>query len=204
MSFPPLGEPAAPLLNALGCHLLTIGILPTIQETLLTSAHISKMVRYQALNDRVMALRDGKPLDVDIQGQDTLAMQHADVMLEAAATSFQIHLQCKPANAVRDFNAALIASAPMVAASANSPALFNRRLWAETRIPLFEQAVDVGPHYPKRVGFAPARPISPCWRYFWRTRRTSQSSYRTCRMQRPASSATHASTTAPSGAGTVL
>ena len=139
--------------DALGCHLLTIGILPTIQETLLTSAHISKMVRYQALNDRVMALRDGKPLDVDIQGQDTLAMQHADVMLEAAATSFQIHLQCKPANAVRDFNAALIASAPMVAASANSPALFNRRLWAETRIPLFEQAVDVGPHYPKRVGF---------------------------------------------------
>ena len=80
-------------------------------------------------------------------------MQHSDVMLEAAATSFQIHLQCKPDNAVRDFNAALVASAPMVAACANSPFLFGRALWAETRIPLFEQAIDIGPHYPSRVGF---------------------------------------------------
>lgn len=137
----------------LGCHLVTIGILPTIQASMLNSAHMSKMVRYQALNDRVMALRDGKPLDVRIQGEDELVMQHSDVMLEAAATSFQIHLQCKPDNAVRDFNAALVASAPMVAASANSPALFGRVLWAETRIPLFEQAVNIGPHYPQRVGF---------------------------------------------------
>lgn len=137
----------------LGCHLVTIGILPTIQASMLNSAHMSKMVRYQALNDRVMALRDGKPLDLRIQGEDELVMQHSDVMLEAAATSFQIHLQCKPDNAVRDFNAALVASAPMVAASANSPALFGRVLWAETRIPLFEQAVNIGPHYPQRVGF---------------------------------------------------
>lgn len=137
----------------LGCHLITIGILPTIREAMLNSAHMSQMVRYQALNDRVMALRDGKPLDVRIRGEDALAMQHSDVMLEAATTSFQIHLQCKPANAVRDFNAAMVASAPMVAACANSPALFNHRLWAETRIPLFEQAVDIGPHYPQRVGF---------------------------------------------------
>lgn len=139
--------------DALGCHLVTIGILPTIQEAMLNSAHMSKMVRYQALNDRVMALRDGKPLDVRIEGQEELAMQHSDVMLEAATTSFQIHLQCKPANAVRDFNAALAASAPMLAAAANSPTLFGRLLWAETRIPLFEQAVDIGPHYPQRVGF---------------------------------------------------
>lgn len=137
----------------LGCHLVTIGILPTIQASMLNSAHMSKMVRYQALNDRVMALRDGKPLDVRIQGEDELAMQHSDVMLEAAATSFQIHLQCKPDNAVRDFNAALVASAPMVAACANSPSLFGRALWAETRIPLFEQAIAIGPHYPARVGF---------------------------------------------------
>ena len=137
----------------LGCHLVTIGILPTIKDAMLNSAHMSRMVRYQALNDRVMALRDGKPLDVRIEGEDALAMQHSDVMLEAATTSFQIHLQCKPDNAVRDFNAAMAVSAPMVAACANSPSLFGHRLWAETRIPLFEQAVDIGSHYPQRVDF---------------------------------------------------
>ena len=137
----------------LGCQLVTIGILPTIKDAMLNSAHMSRMVRYQALNDRVMALRDGQPLKVRIDGEDELAMQHPDVMLEAAATSFQIHLQCKPDNAVRDFNAAMAVSAPMVAACANSPSLFGRRLWAETRIPLFEQAVDIGPHYPQRVDF---------------------------------------------------
>ena len=137
----------------MGCHLVTIGTLPTIREALLNSDHMSKMVRYQALNDRVMALRDGKPLHLAIEGGTGLSMLHPDVMLEAAATSFQIHLQCKPENAVRDFNAAIVASAPMVAASANSPTLFGRSLWDETRIPLFEQAVDIGAHYPKRVGF---------------------------------------------------
>ncbi|MCZ6656763.1 MAG: glutamate--cysteine ligase [Gammaproteobacteria bacterium] len=137
----------------LGCHLVTIGILPTIRETLLSSEYMSKMVRYQALNDRVMALRDGKPLELQIEGDVDLDMQHPDVMLEAATTSFQIHLQCKPERAVRDFNAAIIASAPMVAASANSPLLFGRLLWDETRIPLFEQAVDTGDHYPHRVSF---------------------------------------------------
>jgi hypothetical protein len=37
-----------------------------------------------------------------------------------------------------------ILSAPMVAISANSPLLFGKRLWQETRIPLFEQAVATG------------------------------------------------------------
>jgi hypothetical protein len=136
-----------------GCHLLAIGILPTVEEALLTSDYMSSMVRYQSLNDRIMALRDGKPLELRIDGETELTTTHHDVMLEAAATSFQIHLQCKPERSVRDFNASVIASAPMVAASANSPYLFGRALWDETRIPLFEQAVHVGDRYPPRVSF---------------------------------------------------
>ena len=137
----------------LGCRLATIGILPTIRPELLNSANMSAMVRYQALNDRILALRDGAPLHINITTGDGLDMHHDDVMLEAAATSFQIHLQCKPERAVRDFNAAIIASAPMVALAANSPYLFGRSLWEETRIPLFEQAVSAGPRAPARVTF---------------------------------------------------
>jgi gamma-glutamyl:cysteine ligase YbdK (ATP-grasp superfamily) len=100
-----------------------------------------------------MALRDGQKLAIDIEGDDPLCLEHHDVMLEAATTSFQIHLQCRPDMAVRDFNASLISSAPLVAVSANSPFLFGHRLWDESRIPLFEQCVDVGEHNKPRVTF---------------------------------------------------
>jgi len=136
-----------------GFHLVTIGILPTVQEAMLCSAYMSRMVRYHTLNDRVMALRDGRPLELAIEGEPDMISRHPDVMLEAATTSFQIHLQCRPERAVGDFNASIAASAPMVAASANSPFLFGHALWDETRIPLFEQAVDVGERYPSRVSF---------------------------------------------------
>ena len=46
--------------------------------------------------------------------------------------------------AVRAYNASVIVSAATVAVSANSPFLFGKNLWAETRIPLFEQAVALG------------------------------------------------------------
>jgi gamma-glutamyl:cysteine ligase YbdK (ATP-grasp superfamily) len=65
-------------------------------------------------------------------------------MLESAATSLQLHLKVDADTAVRYYNAAQIVAAPMVAAAANSPYLFGRDLWDETRIPLFEQSVEVG------------------------------------------------------------
>ena len=140
--------------NALNCNLVQIGILPTIQQKLLSSENMSDMVRFQALNDRLMALRDGSEIEICIEGSDEeLDIRHDDVMLEAAATSFQIHLQCKPERAIRDFNAAIVASAPMVALSANSHYLFDKALWSETRIPLFEQAIDIGARHLNRVYF---------------------------------------------------
>ena len=135
------------------CRLVQIGILPTIKPEQLNSENMTNMHRYRAMNDRVISLRDGKPLHIDINGREGLKLLHDDVMLEAAATSFQIHLQCQPGKAMRDFNAALVASAPMVALSANAPYLFGRNLWAETRIPLFEQAVNIGERHNSRVNF---------------------------------------------------
>lgn len=139
--------------RSINTTIVQIGILPTIKQALLNSDHMSDMVRFQALNDRLMALRDGNELDINIKGHETLSAKHDDVMLEAAATSFQIHLQCKPERATRDFNAAIVASAPLVALSANSAYLFEKDLWSETRIPLFEQAIDIGSRHLSRVNF---------------------------------------------------
>ncbi len=142
----------------LDAALLMIGILPTITETELCLSNISPMNRYYALNEQVMRQRRGQPLTIRIEGRETLATTHYDVMLEAATTSFQVHFQVPARQASRYFNASLIVSAPMVAACANSPFLFEHDLWDETRIPLFEQAVDAGedtPEHPseRRVTF---------------------------------------------------
>ncbi|MDX2457745.1 MAG: glutamate--cysteine ligase, partial [Gammaproteobacteria bacterium] len=79
-----------------------------------------------------------------INGREHLRVAHNNVMLEAATTSFQLHLKVHPRVASRACHAALSVSAPLVAVAANSPYLFGHDLWSETRIPLFEQSVAVG------------------------------------------------------------
>lgn len=137
-----------------GAHMLMIGILPTIQQSALCLANISSMQRYQALNEQVLHMRNGEPLRIDIRGREHLFISHEDVMLEAATTSLQLHLKISASKAARAYNLSKMISAPMVALSANSPYLFGRDLWEETRIPLFEQSVAVGASdYSKRVTF---------------------------------------------------
>jgi hypothetical protein len=117
---------------------------------------MSPMQRYQALNEQVLRLRRGRPLQLDIQGREHLRALHQDVMLESAATSLQIHLQVSQDNAARVYNASKVLAAPMVAACANAPYFYGKDLWDETRIPLFEQAVSVGTgerHANERVCF---------------------------------------------------
>lgn len=138
----------------LGVRLVTIGILPTVRPEHLGLASMTPRKRYRALNDRIFALRHGRPMTLLIQGRERLELTWHDVMLEAAATSFQIHLKVDSARAARAYNASKLISGPMVAISANSPYLFGRDLWDETRIPLFEQAVSVGgPILQERVNF---------------------------------------------------
>ena len=129
--------------DKLDADLLMIGILPTVHEELLALNNMSMLTRYRALNEQILRLRKGEAIELDISGRELLNTKHQDVMLEAAATSFQIHLKVPPELARRYYNASIILSAPMVAISANSPYLFGKDLWDETRIPLFEQAVSV-------------------------------------------------------------
>ena len=137
---------------SLGGQLAMIGILPTVDNQHLTIENISSMNRYRVLNEQVLRQRAGRPLELNIHGADHLRTSHMDVMFESATTSFQIHLQIPVDIAVRAYNASVIASAATVAVSANSPYLCGRDLWAETRIPLFEQSVEVGGYEPAAHG----------------------------------------------------
>ena len=140
--------------ESMNMKLAMIGILPTVGDSDLCTDNMSTTKRFKALNEQVFRFRKGKPIRLDIEGKDKLVSEHFDVMLEAATTSFQIHIKVPPGQGVDYYNASKIASAPLVAVSANSPYLFGRDLWAETRIPLFEQAVSVGDwDYAERVTF---------------------------------------------------
>ena len=125
----------------LDAAVVLIGILPTLRVGDLTLDHMSSQQRYRAINEQILRRRRGRPMELAIHGAETLRLTHPDVMLEAATTSFQTHLQVVAHEAVAFFNAALALSAPMVAVAANSPLLFGSVLWEETRIPLFEQGV---------------------------------------------------------------
>jgi hypothetical protein len=138
----------------LGARLAMIGILPTVRPQSLDLTHMTPLKRYRALNEQILHLRRGRPLTLEIQGKDRLFLEPRDVMMESAATSFQIHLKVTPEEAERVYDWSKVLAAPMVAVSANSPYLFGCDLWNESRIPLFEQAVSVGgSFFSERVTF---------------------------------------------------
>ncbi len=126
--------------EGLGLAPLMIGILPTVRDEMLQLEWMSPLNRYYALNAELLRLRAGEELAIAINGGDELRVTHADVMLEAACTSIQVHLQTNQEDARRIYNAAIVVAAPLVAVAANAPYLFGKSLWRETRIPTFEQA----------------------------------------------------------------
>lgn len=139
--------------EAIGANLLLIGILPSAAQSDFCLATMTASNRYHALNAEILKARHGRPLRLEIDGRESLHIQHDSVMLEAVTTSFQVHWQVSADVAHHFYNAALIASAPIMAVAGNSPFLFGRTLWEETRIPVFEQAVDAGRESPARVSF---------------------------------------------------
>ena len=129
--------------ESLGIRPVLAGILPTIGKTDLGLDNMVPSPRYMALN-RAMNQARGEAFDFSIQGIDELVVKHDSVMVEACNASFQVHLQlAEPERFAHHYNLAQLLLAPILAVGTNSPVLFGRRLWAETRIALFEQACDI-------------------------------------------------------------
>ncbi len=127
-----------------------IGILPTMSLADLAPDRMTDAPRYLALNRGLRQLRRG-PHRIRIAGEDVLDLPSDDIGPEGANTSFQVHLRVAPADFTRIYNAAQLASGPALAVSGNSPTFLGRRLWEETRIALYKQAVDErDPSQPRR------------------------------------------------------
>lgn len=127
--------------NANDAEIVLTGILPTMRKSDLDLSNMTTSPRYSGLNDALTRLRGGA-YELKLKGTDELILKHDNWMLEACCTSFQIHFQSSAEEFANLYNVAQVVTAPVLAAAANSPLLFGRRLWSETRIPLFEQSID--------------------------------------------------------------
>src|SRR5579875_2830317 len=137
-----------------GSQLVMIGILPTLSEQDVHEGAMSANARYRVLNEQIFAAR-GEDMRIAIDGAEQLLCYADSITPEAACTSVQLHLQVPPEAFASYWNAAQAIAGPQVALAANSPFLFGRQLWHETRITLFEQSTDTRPDELKEQGVRP-------------------------------------------------
>ncbi|MFD0296354.1 glutamate-cysteine ligase family protein [Streptomyces sp. NPDC127118] len=142
--------------------IMMIGILPTLRREDLVVANLSDADRYTLLNDQIVAAR-GEDFSLDIQGVERLVSTSASITPEAACTSVQLHLQVTPARFAAVWNAAQTVAGVQIALGANSPFLFGRELWRESRPPLFQQATDTRPPELQNQGVRPRTWFGERW-----------------------------------------
>jgi hypothetical protein len=135
-------------------QLIIIGILPTLAQGHAVLDNLSTDPRYRVLNQQIVEAR-GEDIALDIRGVERLQSYTDSIAPEAACTSTQFHLQVAPDFFADYWNASEAIAGIQVAVGANSPYLFGKRLWAETRIALFEQATDTRPDELKAQGVRP-------------------------------------------------
>lgn len=140
--------------NESGSEIIMIGILPTLMPEHFNAGWMSHNPRYAALEDAIFAARR-EDLELDISGIESLRMFADTIAPESACTSVQLHLQVSPADFPATWNAAQTLAGPQLALGANSPFLFGKRLWAETRTELFLQATDTRSAELKNQGVRP-------------------------------------------------
>jgi len=124
-----------------GARVVPIGILPTLNQADFGGHCITDRKRYHALVSQLIERR-GSAFRIDINGENPLQIEMADITLEGANTSFQVHHRVNPADYADTFNAVQLVSPLGLAIAANSPTLFGHALWQETRVPLFKQSID--------------------------------------------------------------
>lgn len=130
------------VLDSMDVDLVLTGILPTLKKRHLIMDNLTPKKRYYALMEAINSQLIGSSYELKLSGIDELALKHDSPLLEAVNTSFQIHLQVNPDDFVKMYNIAQAITGPVMAISANSPLVFGKRLWHESRIAMFQQALD--------------------------------------------------------------
>lgn len=121
--------------------ILITGILPTLGIEHVSEDYMTEVKRYGVINEAIKNYK-GEDFQIHIKGVNELNLKQKSVMLEASCTSFQTHLQINPDELVKKYNWSQAIAGPILSICANSPIVFGKELWAESRIALFTQSVD--------------------------------------------------------------
>ncbi len=158
-------------IEPMGTYMASIGILPTLQAQHLGRSYMTDLPRYRALARELSGFK-GEPFEVHITGKEELEFQSDEVTLEGANTSFQLHFKV-PADRFADYyNAAQLITPLVMSVAGNSPLFLGKKLWQETRIALFKQAIDNRVHgltqwrQPARVCFGHGWVREGAWELF--------------------------------------
>lgn len=130
------------VLDKLDAHIVLTGILPTLRKNDLDLTNLTPKKRYKALMEGINEQLIGPAYELRLVGIDELLIKHDSPFLEACNTSFQVHLQIEPSEFVKMYNISQVLAAPIMALASNSPLVFGKRLWHESRIAMFQQALD--------------------------------------------------------------
>ncbi|WP_408612802.1 glutamate--cysteine ligase [Glycomyces luteolus] len=145
-----------------GVRVCPIGTMPTLSTDHMHVEALSTARRYRILNEQIMSQR-GEDLRIDIRGAESVDFTSSSIAPESANTSVQFHLQVSPEDFARYWNAAQAIAGVQVAMGANSPYLFGRQLWAETRVILFEQGTDTRRAHQREAGARPRAWFGERW-----------------------------------------
>ncbi|MFJ2815322.1 glutamate--cysteine ligase [Streptomyces sp. NPDC087294] len=129
--------------HAHGAHPVTIGTLPTLTAADLHRAALTPCGRFQHI-ERALSRCRSSPYLLGLGGEEPMTLLADSIAVQGANCSWQVHLVVAPAEFTRTYNAAQLATGPVLAAAGNSPLFLGRRLWQETRIPLYEQGFGDG------------------------------------------------------------
>ncbi|WP_115685065.1 glutamate--cysteine ligase [Corynebacterium senegalense] len=125
-----------------GTQVAMIGTLPTVTpEFLEDPAWITNEYRYRGLNNSIMESR-GELVRIDLGRVESIWHDFEDIATESTCTSMQLHLQVAPNRFAGAWNASQAIAGVQAALGANSPLFLGRRVWHESRIPVFKQSID--------------------------------------------------------------
>jgi CBS domain-containing protein len=129
-------------LKEFDARIILTGILPTLRKTDLGMHNLTPKERYFALVEAINSSLQKGSIEFKLDGIDELSISHDSPLIEACNTSYQVHLQVTPNDFAPLYNISQTLAAPVIAMAANSPLVFGKRLWHESRIALFQQAMD--------------------------------------------------------------
>ncbi len=120
-------------------RVMLCGILPSLSVEHFTADMVTDRHHFRTLEKQLRLLNKNRPFVINIGHGDGLKFTADNLSIEGASTSLQIHLAIGEKQSAAFYNASQVASALVVAVAANSPFFMGKSLWAETRVPLFEQ-----------------------------------------------------------------